>query len=163
MVLLELVRHALDVEHELILLESVRPQIVDEWKIRVRRARRICRCAHVPGKTFPAVDLDSALPPRIAIWPGIDRFHQRPRRNVIRVANDRCSTNLPISGWERRRIERRWRDAPLLRRCIRPRRFIRRRAQIVRECIEQSLSKPVGILRGGRGRDYNPSRNSNCF
>src|SRR3954453_23761794 len=99
MVLLELVRHALDVEHELILLESVRPQIVDEWKISVRRARRICRRAHVPGKTFPAVDLDSALLPRIAIWPGINRFHQRPRRNVVRVANDRCSANLLISGW----------------------------------------------------------------
>ena len=163
MVLLELVRHALDVENELILLEPIWPQIVDEWKIRVRRARRICRCADVPGKTFPAVDLDSALLPRIAIWPGIDRLHQRPRRNVVRVANDRCSTNLPISGWKRRRIERRGRDTPLLRRCIRRRRFVRRRAQIIRERVEQSLSKPVGILRGGRGRDYHPSRNSDCF
>src|SRR5207244_9717042 len=36
MVSLELVRYAFDVENKLILLETIRPQIVDEWKIRVR-------------------------------------------------------------------------------------------------------------------------------
>src|SRR5436190_18688594 len=58
---LEFVRHAFDVENELIFLESVWSQIVDEWKIRVRPARCIRRSAYVPGKIFPAIDLDVAL------------------------------------------------------------------------------------------------------
>ncbi len=75
MVCLEFVRHAFDVENELILLETIRPQIVDEWKIRVRPAFCIRRSAHVPGKVFPPVNLDQALLPCFAIRSGLNRFH----------------------------------------------------------------------------------------
>ena len=75
MVCLEFVRHSFDVENELILLETIRPQIVDEWKIRVRPAFCIRRSAHVPGKVFPPVNLDPALLPCFAIRSGVNRFH----------------------------------------------------------------------------------------
>ena len=39
--------------------------------------------------------------------------HEWPRRNVVGVADDRRSADLPISGWKWWRIEWRGRDAPL--------------------------------------------------
>jgi hypothetical protein len=64
---LELVRHALDVENKLVLLEPVRAQIVNEREIRVRSSPRVGRRADIPRKIFPAVNLDSTFLPRLAI------------------------------------------------------------------------------------------------
>src|SRR5437762_2955423 len=79
MIGLELVRDALDVENKLVLLEAVRAQIVNQRKVCIRAARAIRRCAHIPGKIFPAVNLNPASLPPSAVWSGVDRFHQRPR------------------------------------------------------------------------------------
>jgi len=45
---LEFVRYALEVENELVLLKTVRTQVVNERKVRVRSARCVGRSAKVP-------------------------------------------------------------------------------------------------------------------
>src|SRR5438105_4815394 len=109
MIGLGLVRNALDVENELVLLEPVGAQIVNQRKVCIRAARAVRRCAHIPGKIFPAVNLNTAFLPPFAVWSGVDRFHQRPRRYIARIANDWRPADLPVSAWKWRRIEgRRW-------------------------------------------------------
>ena len=72
---LEFIRNALDVENELVLLYTVRAQIVNQRKIRVRSAGRVRGRADVPGKIFPAIDLNFTSPPCVSVGPGINRFH----------------------------------------------------------------------------------------
>ena len=104
---LELIRDPLNVENELVLLEPVWAQIVNQREIRIRSARCVCRCADVPRKIFPAVNLNSASLPRVAIRSGVDRFHHGRWPNVSRIADDRRPADLPIRGRKRRRIKRR--------------------------------------------------------
>src|SRR4030095_17213099 len=89
--------------------------MVDQRKISVRSAGRICGGAHVPGKSFPTVDLNPAFLPSVAARSGVDRFHQRPWTDVAWITDDRRSPNFPISGWKRWRIEWGGRNAPLRR------------------------------------------------
>src|ERR1700674_1454405 len=145
MIGLELIGNALDVENELVLLEAIWSQIVNQRKIRVRSARRVGGRAHVPGKIFPAVDLNPAFLPCGSVRPGINRFHQRPRPDVARITDDWRAADLPIAGWKRRRIEWSRRNPSWRWRNIWSRRLISRRLRVLRERVKQTLSKPVRL------------------
>src|SRR5438128_10237102 len=75
---LEFIRHTLDVEDELILLEPIRPQVVNQWKIRIRSARSACGRAYVPRETFPAINLDAPFLPRFPLPSTPHPFHPPP-------------------------------------------------------------------------------------
>src|SRR6476661_1205309 len=98
------------------------------------------RRADVAGEVYPAVQLDLAVFDLLSTRSFVNGLHQRIRGELARIANVRCSVDLPIARRERRRIKWRRRDATRVRRVGIGWR-IRRRAQLLEKCFVQSLEK----------------------
>src|SRR5262249_12393633 len=134
------IRQSLEIQNDLIQFHSVRANVVNQRKISVlARARRV-RGADVPREIYPSINLKFTIFPRLTARAFINRLHQRTRRKFTWIADNRSPSNLPIAGWERRRVERgRWNASWVRRVGIGWR--VCRRAQLLEKCFVNSFKE----------------------
>src|SRR5579883_199421 len=100
MVHLVLIGHSLYVQNVLFVFDAVRPLVINGGEVGNLAWSRISRSAEIAGYGNPAIQLNAAVVPPLAVGPIIDGLHERPGAvpKGAGIANDiRTSTQLPIS------------------------------------------------------------------